>query len=1321
MNRKKRILSILLCAAMLVTMIPGTALAADEINQVELTLDVPAIGQTLDFDPTAGAGNYEVTSVRWLKDWGEHGNMLCDKYHTVEPGEPYTVRIWINPKEGYSFADLDDMNVTVNGSTAGVTFTHNDPDTGIICSVAFDELGYNVSFDANGGTGTMEEVTGVYPDYILPACGFTAPEGMVFNGWTVGSASGKWYAAGSTLDVNSDVTLYAKWANPTGSHKITFVNRAYEPNPTVEIIVSEGMYTLPEIESIFEIPSGSAFDDWGIFTGGSWQYFDAGTEISVTEDLEIIATWAYIEYEYISKAVFDVKLNSGAEYKHGMPAGSLSVSLKEVDGTFNEGAPVPLSLVSGGYGHGYWIVSGDMLLGSDTLSTTGGYRLYVSFDIPDDRNVRFHPDYFSITGDFGDIAAWKVTSIGDNLIAMFNLPAVPGTPLTADAVTFTLDGYAIDQTIPAVTVDCSTEHVSLRGSGYGIGNPYMIYEDYVDADKKVTDPAAKFEKHQDYCLQIDYELDAGYSFPDSFWDGSNLKKDKFKLAGFEDAVVTSVTKTSVAFRLPQLGTTAVESLKITLNGYEAGKTAWDVSLTAPECMNLPELDNPTYPPYGRLYCYYDPEYGFGDSADGDCKPIDSGTVLNVGDQYPFTIKFYPVDGYDYSELKKEDITLITPYGNCKATIFRPGFSENSYWLTFDLPAIGTVATTPITSVTISGLEKPVVGEMPDNSITVSGTGVAVDDEGTYWGRFDSPRFSPVYDDDTAVDSVVYRDGETYMFQLYLNAAEGYEFTADSKFVFAGKELPAPDMDDLSKSFAMVNPGDRTEALIYINMNDISHVHVAGDWNHNDTHHWHKCTAAGCDAGSDVSKLPDYAEHDFVNGLCTCGAHKHNWSADWSADTAHHWHECSADGCAVTENSGKDGYAAHDFTAGACVCGVENVITSIEISGITVPVAGETPVNSAVVDKVGAEVDEASTFWVRYDASAGRTSDTYADGTSVHDTPFRDGEIYLLQVTIKPETGYRFAADGKILYGGAELSAPDAASPTASCGAIAPDGSMAMALINPTGSSVPATYTVSFDANGGTGTMAPVTGVSSEYELPACTFTAPSGKQFKCWNVDGAEKAVGAKITVAADTTVKAVWKDTTAGGGVSGGGGGYFVPTVQKPVIEAGEGVKVTLSADGKTAAIEALEGYEVDSVVLNGVEKGAVNEVKGLKTGDKLVVSAKMIAPDYTDIIEGLKDYELAARSKLVTMKNGKKAVKITWYDENGLELNFDGVEIFRSIKRYSGYGEKPIFTTEKDAYYNTLIETGVTYYYKVRGYVEIDGEKYYTEWSKKAWRTVK
>ena len=50
-----------------------------------------------------------------------------------------------------------------------------------------------------------------------------------------------------------------------------------------------------------------------------------------------------------------------------------------------------------------------------------------------------------------------------------------------------------------------------------------------------------------------------------------------------------------------------------------------------------------------------------------------------------------------------------------------------------------------------------------------------------------------------------------------------------------------------------------------------------------------------------------------------------------------------------------------------------------------------------------------------------------------------------------------------------------------------------------------TYTVSFAANGGTGTMTAATGISGNYTLPACTFTAPAGKQFKAWSVGGVEK------------------------------------------------------------------------------------------------------------------------------------------------------------------------------------------------------------------------
>ena len=70
-----------------------------------------------------------------------------------------------------------------------------------------------------------------------------------------------------------------------------------------------------------------------------------------------------------------------------------------------------------------------------------------------------------------------------------------------------------------------------------------------------------------------------------------------------------------------------------------------------------------------------------------------------------------------------------------------------------------------------------------------------------------------------------------------------------------------------------------------------------------------------------------------------------------------------------------------------------------------------------------------------------------------------------------------------------------------------------------------TYTVSFDANGGTGTMADVTNVSGDYILPANGFTPPANKQFKAWSIGGDEKAVGATITVNANTTVTAVWED----------------------------------------------------------------------------------------------------------------------------------------------------------------------------------------------------
>ena len=71
------------------------------------------------------------------------------------------------------------------------------------------------------------------------------------------------------------------------------------------------------------------------------------------------------------------------------------------------------------------------------------------------------------------------------------------------------------------------------------------------------------------------------------------------------------------------------------------------------------------------------------------------------------------------------------------------------------------------------------------------------------------------------------------------------------------------------------------------------------------------------------------------------------------------------------------------------------------------------------------------------------------------------------------------------------------------------------------------YTITFEANGGTGDMAPKQAVEGyEYRLPECGFTAPDGMVFTGWSVDGTTYNVGDRVTISGNTTVKAIWKET---------------------------------------------------------------------------------------------------------------------------------------------------------------------------------------------------
>ena len=115
---------------------------------------------------------------------------------------------------------------------------------------------------------------------------------------------------------------------------------------------------------------------------------------------------------------------------------------------------------------------------------------------------------------------------------------------------------------------------------------------------------------------------------------------------------------------------------------------------------------------------------------------------------------------------------------------------------------------------------------------------------------------------------------------------------------------------------------------YVRTIDPSHTHVwSGDWTTNDTHHWHACTAAGCPVTDDAQK-DGYAAHTYDDDQDTtcsdCGyvrtidpSHTHVWSGDWTTNDTHHWHECTAAGCPITDDAGKDSYAAHAGGTATC--------------------------------------------------------------------------------------------------------------------------------------------------------------------------------------------------------------------------------------------------------------------------------------------------------------------------------------------------------------------------------------------------------------------
>ncbi|MBE7064382.1 MAG: hypothetical protein E7384_00995 [Ruminococcaceae bacterium] len=143
---------------------------------------------------------------------------------------------------------------------------------------------YTVSFNANGGTGTMADVTGMSGDYMLPFCEFTAPAGKKFKCWAEDSVSGTQYYAGYGCVVDSNVTFYAIWEDiPVTTYTVTF-DSAGGSAVTAQTIEEGQKVTKPAD------PTKSGFNFKGWTLNGSAYNFNT----AVNGDITLVATWETI-------------------------------------------------------------------------------------------------------------------------------------------------------------------------------------------------------------------------------------------------------------------------------------------------------------------------------------------------------------------------------------------------------------------------------------------------------------------------------------------------------------------------------------------------------------------------------------------------------------------------------------------------------------------------------------------------------------------------------------------------------------------------------------------------------------------------------------------------------------------------------------------------------------------------------------------------------------------------------------------------------------------------------------------------------------------
>lgn len=164
---------------------------------------------------------------------------------------------------------------------------------------------YTLSFDSNGGTGSMDSLISKEGDTIkLPSNSFIRT-GYSFTGWGITANGQPMYQDNDNITINDNITLFAMWIeNNTGdsgsSEDTPETPVVPEGNVVITFNANEGEGYIPQLETtsgtsvqlsqnIF-VRAGYDFSGWSSTKNGSVEYYDMQV-VSFTESVTLYAVW----------------------------------------------------------------------------------------------------------------------------------------------------------------------------------------------------------------------------------------------------------------------------------------------------------------------------------------------------------------------------------------------------------------------------------------------------------------------------------------------------------------------------------------------------------------------------------------------------------------------------------------------------------------------------------------------------------------------------------------------------------------------------------------------------------------------------------------------------------------------------------------------------------------------------------------------------------------------------------------------------------------------------------------------------------------------